>query len=146
MLPHVNHGVGSEAISVPGFREPAVHRMVRVGWGEIGLVHAGGLVHAVATRRLDRHEHIAELEAGRRWARSACPVHRPARSRSATRRTMGVPAPSTPACPSLKESGTLIIRPSSSGIATFIATSSGVRPASDASHSALETEALTTCN
>ena len=51
-------------IGAPHIAQPAVQRIVMVRRRQVGLVINGVRVHAVAARRLQRHEHIAQFNAG----------------------------------------------------------------------------------
>ena len=57
MLAHVDDGVRA-----PHLVQPAVEGVVEVGRRQVGLVVDGVGVHVVAARRLEQHDHVAELQ------------------------------------------------------------------------------------
>ena len=59
VLAQVDHGIGA-----PGIAQPAVEGVVVMRWRQVGLMVDGVRVHAVAARRLQGHEDVAEVEAG----------------------------------------------------------------------------------
>ena len=59
MFAHVDDGVGAPLIA-----QPAVERVVVVGRRQVGAVVDGVGVHAVAARRLQNHQRVAQIEGG----------------------------------------------------------------------------------
>ena len=105
--------------------------------GAGGGVEADGVADPGVFGRIGREHQRDPLLAGPRWrvaARAAPRGRRRGRSARGRRRTRSGPSSSI----SLNENGTVMIRPSNSGTATWVATSSGDSPSSLCCHCARE--------